>query len=147
LRPTLAALRRCLALLSGTAVGPRSAEPADDAVFSAPDALGWAYQFWNTDTKERVFTAVRTKKGAKIEGADIIPATQLYTEPYMVRFLVQNSLGATWAAMHPNTALAERWDYFVRDADRAPLAPRPAATPHRSRPRVRLGSLPARGAG
>jgi len=127
LRPTLAALRRCLALLSGTEA-PRSAAPADDAVFSAPDALGWAYQFWNTDTKERVFTAVRTKKGTKIEGADIIPATQLYTEPYMVRFLVQNSLGATWAAMHPDTRLAEQWDYFVRDADRAPMPRRSAAT-------------------
>lgn len=127
LRPTLAGLRRCLALLSGTEA-PRSAAPADDAVFSAPDALGWAYQFWNTDTKERVFTAVRTKKGTKIEGADIIPATQLYTEPYMVRFLVQNSLGATWAAMHPDTRLAEQWDYFVRDADRAPMPRRSAAT-------------------
>ncbi|MBA3547588.1 MAG: N-6 DNA methylase [Nannocystis sp.] len=127
LRPTLAALRRCLALLSG-AEAPRSAEPADDAVFSAADALGWAYQFWNTDTKERVFTAVRTKKGTKIKGADIIPATQLYTEPYMVRFLVQNSLGATWAAMHPETALAEHWDYFVRDADRTPMTPKSATT-------------------
>lgn len=127
LRPTLAALRRCLALLSGTK-SPRNAAPADDAVFCAPDALGWAYQFWNTDTKERVFTAVRTKKGTKIEGADIIPATQLYTEPYMVRFLVQNSLGATWAAMHPDTRLTEQWDYFVRDADRAPMPRRSAAT-------------------
>jgi SAM-dependent methyltransferase len=127
LRPTLAALRRCLALLSGTE-SPRSAAPADDAVFCAPDALGWAYQFWNTDTKERVFTAVRTKKGTKIEGADIIPATQLYTEPYMVRFLVQNSLGATWAAMHPDTRLTEQWDYFVRDADRAPMPRRSVAT-------------------
>ena len=127
LRPTLAALRRCLALLSGTE-SPRNAAPADDAVFSAPDALGWAYQFWNTDTKERVFTAVRTKKGTKIEGADIIPATQLYTEPYMVRFLVQNSLGATWAAMHPDTRLTEQWDYFVRDADRAPMPRRSVAT-------------------
>jgi hypothetical protein len=92
--------------------------------------LGWAYQFWHTDTKERVFAALRTKgaKVSKIEGADIIPATQLYTEPYMVRFLVQNSLGATWAAMYPDTRLAEGWDYFVREADRAPLSPRPAAT-------------------
>lgn len=127
LRPTLAALRRCLALLSGTQK-PRSADAADDAVFSAPDALGWAYQFWNTNTKERVFEAVRTNQKTKIEGADIIPATQLYTEPYMVRFLTQNSLGATWAAMHPDTRLIQRWDYFVRDADRPSMQPRSAAT-------------------
>lgn len=126
LRPTLTSLRRCLSLLSGTQ-RPRSADAAADEVFSAPDTLGWAYQFWNTDTKERVFAAVRTKS-AKIEGADIIPATQLYTEPYMVRFLVQNSLGATWAAMHPDTQLVERWDYFVRDADRAPTSARSATT-------------------
>ena len=66
----------------------------------APDALGWAYQYWNAEEKNRVFEKVRTERGAKIEGADIIPATQLYTEPYMVKFLVQNSLGAQWLATY-----------------------------------------------
>ena len=120
LRPSLPALKRCLALLSGIQK-TSGQEFATDEVFSAPDALGWAYQYWNTEEKDRVFEKVRTQKGAKIEGADIIPATQLYTEPYMVKFLVQNSLGATWMGMHPDSKLSESWEYYVKDADRSPV--------------------------
>ena len=124
LRPSPAALKNCLAWLSGTQK-VRSQEPATDAVFAAPDALGWAYQYWNTEEKDRVFETVRTKKGTKIEGADIIPATQLYTEDYMVKFLVQNSLGATWMGMHPDSKLFEGWEYYVRDTDRASAKKKP----------------------
>ena len=110
----MAALKKCIRLLS-----------ADDDIFTAPDALGWAYQYWNTEEKDRVFEKVRTVKGAKIEKGDIIPVTQLYTEPYMVKFLVQNSLGALWMAMHPESRLCESWEYYVRDADRAPVPAKP----------------------
>ena len=117
LRPSVAALKKCIGLLSGTE-SVNGNGPATDEVFAAPDALGWAYQYWNTEEKDRVFEKVRTKK-AKIQGADIIPATQLYTEPYMVKFLVQNSLGATWMGMYPDSDLSEGWEYYVKDADRA----------------------------
>ena len=124
LRPSVAALKHCIALLSGRSA-VRGQEPATDAVFTAPDALGWTYQYWNTEEKERVFERVRTKKGSKIEGAEIVPATCIYTEPYMVKFLVQNSLGALWLGMHPNSRLADEWEYFVRAADRAPASRKP----------------------
>ena len=62
-------------------------------VFSASDALGWVYQFWQSRKKAEV-----NRSEAKI-GADELPAvTQLFTEPYMVSFLLDNSLGAWWAA-------------------------------------------------
>lgn len=124
LRPSPAAMKRCIALLSGKET-VKNQEPASDDLFKAPDALGWAYQYWNTEEKDRVFERVRTQKGAKVEGADIIPATQLYTEPYMVKFLVQNSLGAIWMEMHPESRLKEDWEYFVLRADRAPIEKRP----------------------
>jgi len=117
LRPSVSALKRCIALLSGTALLNGQGE-ATDELFEAGDAPGWAYQFWNAEEKDRVFEKLRTEKGAKIEGADLIPATQLYTEPYMVKFLVQNSLGALWAGMYPATKLPDSWEYYVRDADR-----------------------------
>ncbi|HSF38981.1 MAG TPA: DNA methyltransferase [Thermoanaerobaculia bacterium] len=61
-------------------------------VFTADDGLGWVYQFWQTKRKKAV-----NKSGAKI-GADELPAvTQLFTEPYMVHFLLHNTLGAWWA--------------------------------------------------
>lgn len=64
-----------------------------DAVFKASDSLGWVYQFWQADNKDRI-----NKSEVKI-GADELPAvTQLFTEPYMVAFLLDNSLGAWWAS-------------------------------------------------
>ena len=134
LRPAPAALKDCFGLLSldpDTLRKYRIRLKEDETAsagaelpnpFTAPDALGWAYQYWNTEEKERVFEKVRTVKGAKIAGADIVPATQLYTEDYMVKFLVQNSLGATWMGMHPESKLAESWEYYVKDADRAPVS-------------------------
>ena len=63
------------------------------AVFDATDSLGWVYQFWQSKKKAEVNNSEQ-----KI-GADQLPAvTQLFTEPYMVRFLLDNSLGAWWAA-------------------------------------------------
>ena len=64
----------------------------DADVFHAEDSLGWTYQFWRAVEKEAV-----NKSGVKI-GADELPAvTQLFTEPYMVRYLLHNTLGAWWA--------------------------------------------------
>ena len=125
LRPSVPSLKRCVALLSGTDKGQ---DCATDDVFTAADALGWAYQFWNTEEKTRVFTAAAGKgpdrKKHKIEGADLAPATCFYTDSYMVSFLVQNSLGALWMGMRPTSKLAESWKYYVRDADRPPAAAR-----------------------
>jgi hypothetical protein len=124
LKPSVAALKRTIALLGGREAA-KGQDAATDEVFSAPDAFGWAYQYWNADEKNRVFEMVRVKKGAKIEGADIVPATQLYTEPYMVKFLVQNSLGALWMGMYPESKLCGVWEYYVGDADRASATRKP----------------------
>ena len=70
-------------------------------VFVTEDALGWVYQFWQTAEKKRV-----NESGVKIGGADLSPVTQLFTENYMVRFLLENSLGAWWAARHPDSPLS-----------------------------------------
>jgi len=123
LRPSVVALKRCIGLFSEAL--PANGGVATEEVFTAPDAFGWAYQYWNLEEKDRVFEMVRTKKGAKIEGKDIIPATCVYTEDYMVKFLVQNSLGATWMMMHPESKLSASWEYYVKDADRAPNEKKP----------------------
>lgn len=117
LRPSVASLRRCIELLSGK-IAPKGQSPAAEEIFIAPDALGWAYQYWNTEAKDRVFDRIRTEKGFKIAGADIIPATCIYTEDYIVKFLVHNSLGAIWAGIFPASRLPEKWRYYMRDADR-----------------------------
>lgn len=89
--------------------------PAD--VFAANDALGWVYQFWQRDKKEEINASER-----KIEGADLGPVTQLFTENYMVRFLLENSLGAWWASRHPDSPLVGDWSYLRFGDDGAPAA-------------------------
>jgi hypothetical protein len=120
LRPSVAALRRCIELLSGK-IAPKGQSAAGEEIFTAPDAVGWAYQYWNTEAKDRVFDRVRTEKGFKIAGLDIVPATCIYTEDYIVKFLVQNSLGALWTGMRPASRLPAKWRYYVYGADRAPV--------------------------
>lgn len=60
--------------------------------FQAQDALGWVYQFWQTKRKQYV-----NDSGVKIGAKELSPVTQLFTEPYMVSFLLDNALGAWWA--------------------------------------------------
>lgn len=86
-------------------------------VFAADDALGWVYQFWQTKKKKEVNASER-----KIGGADLAPVTQLFTEHYMVRFLLENSLGAWWAARHPDSPLLASFDYLRLTDEGEPAA-------------------------
>jgi len=70
------------------------------AVFTADDSLGWVYQFWQAKRKDQV-----NASGEKIDANTISAVTQLFTEHYMVQFLLHNSLGAWWAARHPREPL------------------------------------------
>ncbi len=87
----------------------------DGDTFQAEDSLGWTYQYWRAAEKEAV-----NESGVKI-GADELPAvTQLFTEPYMVRFLLHNTLGAWWAgkrlAANPKLAATARDENELRAA-------------------------------
>ncbi|QSR33846.1 restriction endonuclease subunit M [Marinobacterium iners] len=62
------------------------------ATFQAQDSLGWVYQFWQSKRKKEV-----NDSEVKIGADELSPVTQLFTEPYMVSFLLDNSLGAWWA--------------------------------------------------
>jgi hypothetical protein len=87
------------------------------SLFTADDALGWVYQFWQSERKDEV-----NKRGDKIGGADLPPVTQLFTEHYMVRFLLENSLGAWWAGRHPDSPLLREWEYLRFRDDGTPAA-------------------------
>lgn len=87
------------------------------ALFQADDTLGWAYQFWQTQQKKAV-----NDSGRKIGGSDISPVTQLFTEDYMVQFLLHNSLGAWWAAQHPDSPLVKSFTYLRFQDDGTPAA-------------------------
>jgi hypothetical protein len=85
--------------------------------FTADDSLGWMYQFWQSQKKAEVNASER-----KIGGADIAPVTQLFTEDYMVRFLLENTLGAWWAARHPDSPLVKTFTYLRFREDGTPAA-------------------------
>jgi hypothetical protein len=86
-------------------------------VITAEDSLGWVYQYWQARRKDEVNRSER-----KIGGADLAPVTQLFTENYMVRFLLENSLGAWWAAHHPDSRLLDGWEYLRYAEDGAPAS-------------------------
>ncbi len=76
-------------------------------VFKASDSLGWVYQFWQAKKKDEV-----NRSEVKI-GADELPAvTQLFTEPYMVQFLLHNTLGAWWVGRHGRDSLPIEMPYL-----------------------------------
>lgn len=85
------------------------------AVFTADDSLGWVYQFWQRDAKDAANEGV--KSGAKID-ADTLPAvTQLFTEHYMVLFLLHNTIGAWWAGKQMATWPADKVQRLASEAD------------------------------
>ena len=86
-------------------------------VFTATDALGWVYQFWQTKKKDEV-----NRSEVKI-GADELPAvTQLFTESYMVQFLLHNSLGAWWVSRHPERPCPVNLTYLRKTEHGEPAA-------------------------
>lgn len=85
-------------------------------LFQAVDALGWGYQFWQSRKKERA-----NKDGRKIDATTLAPMTQLFTEPYMMRFLLENTLGAWWMSRHPDSQLRGQLAY-LRWSDGVPAA-------------------------
>lgn len=91
-------------------------------IFTADDSLGWVYQFWQRDEKERV-----NKSEVKIGADELSPVTQLFTEDYMVLFLLHNTLGAWWAAKRRAEGKTHElpgyeWTYLRLDDDGSPAA-------------------------
>lgn len=76
------------------------------------EAVGWLYQFYISEKKDDVFAAL--KKGKKITPENIPAATQLFTPHWIVRYLVENSLGRLWMLNHPESRLIEQMDYYIQ---------------------------------
>lgn len=75
------------------------------------EVIGWLYQYYISERKDKVFEAL--KQNQKIEAGDIPAATQLFTPHWIVRYLVENSLGRLWMLNHPNSGLREKMEYYI----------------------------------
>ncbi len=76
--------------------------------------IGWLYQFYNTELKDDTFAQL--KKKVKITKERIPAATQLFTPDWIVRYMVENSLGRLWLEGHPNAKLHDSWKYYLDEA-------------------------------
>ena len=80
--------------------------------------IGWLYQYYNSEKKDDVFAAL--KKNVKITKENIPAATQLFTPDWIVRYMVENSLGRLWVEGHPNDELKSQWKYYLEEAEQEP---------------------------
>lgn len=84
------------------------------------ETIGWVYQYFSSEELERAFREVRLS-GKKFEAKDIPSVTQLFTPRWIVRYLVENTLGRLWIEMHPDSKLKEELDYLMPfEASRSP---------------------------
>jgi hypothetical protein len=87
-------------------------------IFLADDSLGWVYQFWQRDSKEKI-----NKSEVKVGPDELSPVTQLFTEDYMVLFLLENTLGAWWTNRKQSSDLSSyTWSFLRLNEDGSPVA-------------------------
>ena len=82
------------------------------------EIIGWLYQYYNTEPKDETFALL--KKNVKITKERIPAATQLFTPDWIVRYMVENSLGRLWVEGHPNDDLKANWKYYLEEAEQEP---------------------------
>ena len=76
------------------------------------EIIGWLYQYYNTEPKAAIFA-----KNGKITKEEIPAVTQLFTPDWIVRYMVENSLGRLWVEGHPDCGLKENWKYYLEEAE------------------------------
>ena len=91
-----------------------SSIPEEDWM-DAVQIIGWLYQYYNAEKKEDVFAAL--KKNVKITKENIPAATQIFTPDWIVRYMVENSLGRLWVEGHPNEEMKSTWKYYLEEAE------------------------------
>ena len=95
-------------MMADGVVGKLNAVLTDGDWREGVTVLGWMYQYYNADVKDEFFKSKR-----KAAAADIAPATQLFTPEWIVRYMVENSLGRLWMLNNPGRSLRERMEYYI----------------------------------
>lgn len=82
------------------------------------EIIGWLYQYYISEKKDEVFADL--KNNVKITKENIPAATQLFTPDWIVKYMVENSLGRLWIESHPNDELKAKWKYYLEEAEQEP---------------------------
>lgn len=99
-------------LLSGNSILSLTREAMTPDACEDVEVIGWLYQFYISEKKDEVFDGL--KKNKKITPENIPAATQLFTPHWIVRYLVENSLGRLWLLNRPGSKLAMQMDYYIK---------------------------------
>jgi len=102
-------------LLSGNSILAYTREAMTPEACSSVEAIGWLYQFYISEKKDQVFEGL--KKNKKITPDNIPAATQLFTPHWIVRYLVENSLGRLWLLNNPDSKVIEHMDYYIKPVE------------------------------
>jgi len=99
-------------LLSGNSILAYTREAMTPDACQDVEMIGWLYQFYISEKKDLIFEGL--KKNTKITPDNIPAATQLFTPHWIVRYLVENSLGRLWMLNRPNSGVIEQMDYYIK---------------------------------
>ncbi len=83
----------------------------DESTCEDVEVIGWLYQYYISEKKDEVFADLRT--GKKVQSSDIPPVTQLFTPHWIVKYMVQNSLGRLWLNSHPKSPLRAQMEFYI----------------------------------
>ena len=103
-------------LLSPNSIRAKIVNALDEENCKDVEIIGWLYQFYISEKKDEVYTGF--KKNKKISHYTLPAATQLFTPHWIVRYMVENSLGKLWLLNHPESNLKEYMKYFIESDEK-----------------------------
>ena len=103
-------------LLSSESIITKTVNAISEDDTESVEIIGWLYQYYISEKKDEVFASF--KKGKKAGKDEIPAATQLFTPEWIVRYLVENSLGRLWMLNHPDSSLKTKMKYYIEPADK-----------------------------
>lgn len=102
-------------LLSSVSVLTKTVETLDEETCKDVEIIGWLYQYYISEKKDQVFSGL--KKGKKLSKDDVPAATQIFTPEWIVKYMVENSVGKMWLESHPNRDLQAKFKYYLESAE------------------------------
>lgn len=105
-------------LVEGSVIRDLISDIEEDDFKDQVEIIGWLYQYYISEKKDEVFAGL--KKNKKITKENIPAATQLFTPDWIVKYMVENSLGRLWLEGHPDDELKDSWKYYLEEAEQEP---------------------------
>jgi hypothetical protein len=105
-------------LEEGSAIRRMVEDIAEEDWKEEVEIIGWMYQYYISEKKDEVFAAL--KNNVKITKENIPAATQLFTPKWIVKYMIENSLGRLWLEGHPNEELQKEWKYYLEEVEQEP---------------------------